>query len=300
MSQYSNKAESAGVRTPIRFGVAVEKTMKGKMSSWEKLEVVDSEKHLFYLFTRKVIKDWHGFILIQGARRAGRFTVELAISRRPVLPLHSGRIKPVYAVDGVRERLAFLSEQEDQWWEYRTQEQLEEKLRETLMEVYTRGHMFLHDHNSRMLTAEMERGRSLVRQWREQEAVHSGRPLGTRYPDLMMENQAYDYLMSNLMYDSVNRCLGPLRKRYMDPRWQACHVFVMSSLLEMTNLGDLDDLVDKVPAMADDEAEVLIGRLPVYRYLKSPEAFEDRMKRYAFFKSLEILDAYFDEEGGAA
>jgi hypothetical protein len=288
------RAEGAGVRTPIRFGAAVERGMRVKMASWEPIETPESSEYLVYMFGRKVVKDWNGFVLIQGARRAGRFTVEVAISKRAVYPIHAGRLRPVYAVDGVRERLAFLQDADDFWWEYRTQETLEERLREALNDVYVRAHMFLDDKCGALINQEYERGARLMRTWREQDAAHCARPLGSRYPDLMMEAQAFEYIQTNLLYDSLNRCLGRLRARYLDERWFACHVYCMSSLLEMTNLGDLDDLMDKGPETAGDIIEVLRGRAPSYQYLKAPDAFEERMKRYSFFKALEIMDVFFD------
>lgn len=288
------RAEGSGVRTPIRFGAAVERTMKVKMASWEAVETPESSEFLLYLFQRKVVKDWYGFILIQGARRAGRFTVEVAIAKRPVYPVHAGRTRPVYAIDGVRERLAFLQGNDDQWWEYRTQEALEDRLREALNDVYQRAHMFLDDRFGATVNQEYDRGARLMRLWREQDALHNARPLGSRYPDLMMEAKAMEYIDQNMMYDSLNRCLGRLRARYLSESWYACHIFCMSSLLEMTNLAELDDLLDRPPETSQDVIETLRGRVPSYSYLKAPDAFEDRMKRYSFFKALEIMDAFYD------
>lgn len=296
--EHYQRIEGLGTRTPIRFGSAAEKVARHVLPSWERLVALDSDRYLLYMFRRPVIKEWIGTILIQGARRAGKLTAELAISRRPVYPVHYGRVRPFLGVDGVRERVAVLHNQEDLWWDYRTQETLEDRLKEIMQEVNSRGFYHMDDMYGPMLRREIDRARTLLGQWLEQEPRYADRPLGSRYPDLMMERQAYEYIDTHTMYDSYNRILGPLRQRYADPRWTSCQTYLMATLMEMSNLEELEEFFVKLPTVVDDEIHVIGDRVPVYMYLKPPESFEDRVRMYAYFKSLNICEAFFDDMAG--
>jgi len=292
------KLEGMGTRTPIRFGGAMDKVARTVMPTWERLGDFHSDRYLLYLYRKPVIKDWTGFVLVQGARRAGRITAELAISRRGEYPLDYGRVRPLVAVDGVRERVALLHDMEDQWWEYRTQELLEDRLKDVLSEAVSRGYFTMEDRFGDLLRGEISRAQKLMRQWSEQEPAYQQRPLGSRFPDLMMEAQSYEYIRSSITYDAFSRCLGPLRRRYADPRWLSCQTYLMASIMETGNIDDLENLAGQAPAVVDDEIHLIKQRVPYYTYLKMPEAFDERMKMFAFFKSLNIADAYFDKAVG--
>ncbi len=290
---------SLGIRTPIHFGEAIEHLQKGVLDGWKPLAPrFDSERFLLYVFQKPLDLFFHGFVVIQGARKAGKFTVEFGMSLVPKFPVHYGMARPSLVTFGVRERAALIYRKDDLWWQYHNQDKLESQLQEVVTEITKFGFNHLTTLYAPKLHTEVKRAEEFFADWMREEAAAGDRPLGARYDSLKVEDQAYLYIGRALQDSSYMRILEPFRKRYMDHKWQAAHTYLMATLMETVLPREMFEDEDRIPQVEDDEVYTIAGRVPPYQYLDIPAQFEQRSLWYCFFKALEMLDALYDSRMG--
>lgn len=263
------------------------------MREFSSSEPVSNDRFVMYVMQRGIGQLWHGFIMIQGARNAGRFTVEMAIALHPRYPISHARARPSLAVDGVRERAGGLHNHDDQWWEYQTQDQLESRLREVTERVASTGFRHLYEMCGTSLVRESKLAQDLLNHWEEEEQLYAERPLGARFSGLMLELRVHDYITRTIFHPELRPVLGSLRPRFDDARWLSAMVYVMSSLMEM---GEPDEMAQNIhaPSLVNEEMITLCGRVPYYSYLDPADDFDERVNRFCFFKALNILEAQFE------
>jgi hypothetical protein len=288
-------SDGLGTHTPIRFGQAIERARGFHLREYELSEPIVNDRYLLYLFHKRVSNHWHGFILLQGARRAGKFTVEMGIALHKRYPIHNARVRPFFGVDGVRERAAALSNQEDQWWEYRNQDDLQNRLREVVERVASSGLNHLYDGYAPLVIKEARRAQDLMNQWEVEEEANGHLPLGAKFAGLLLERRAHGYIRDMMYNPRVRAVLGDLRPRFDDEHWLSALVFVMASLLETQDTNEMSQNI-YVPSVVDDESTSLCGRTPFYLYLDPADDFEERVNRFSFFKALNIVESQISKE----
>lgn len=286
--------DGVGTRTPIRFGEALSRARGYYLREYAVCEPEVNDRYLLHVLTRQVSRYWHGFLLIQAARRAGRFTMEIGIALHPRYPLHNGMVRPSFGVDGARERVSCLDGSEDVWWEYRTQEQLQRLLQEATQKAASRGINYLYEKHAANLVRESKHAQDILNQWEALDATLGDRPLGARFIGLTHETRAYMYATSRLRSMSLRPVVGALGSIADDPRRLSALVYVMATLLEVSNETEMSQNI-YLPAVVDDESMTLCGRTPFYQYLDPAETIDDRADRYCFFKALDIVEAQYEK-----
>lgn len=285
--------DGLGTHTPIRFGQAIERARSFHLRDFSLADPLDNDRYLLYLLYKRISSHWHGFMLIQGARRAGKFTVEMGMSLHARYPLHNARVRPSFAVDGLRERAAGLINEEDQWWEYRNQDDLQNRLREVCDRVARSGFTHLYDTYASTLVRESKRAQDLITQYEAEDAKFIERPLGARYSSLMLEPRAYEYIEKAVRSPQMRAVLGDLRAKMLTDRWFSALVFVMASLLDTGDPNEMSQNI-YVPNIVDDEGMTLCGRVPFYLYLDPADDYDERVNRYCFFKAVNIVESQID------
>lgn len=287
--------DALGTRTPIRFGAAIEKARGFHLRDYHIEEPIANERYLFHLLSRQISRYWHAWILIQAARRAGRFTVEIGMAMHARYPLHNGQVRPFFGVDGARERVCAIDGQEDVWWEYRSQEQLQRALQESTQKAASRGGNYLYERHSANLVRESKHAQDMLNHWEALEAEHADRPLGARFDEVANEGRAFEYASWVFRQIAMRPVLGDLASVASDERRMSALVYIMAMLIENSDETEMSQNI-YLPAVVDDEAMTLCGRAPFYLYLDPSETFDDRVNRYCFFKALDILEAQYDKK----
>lgn len=284
-----------GTHTPISFGKALERSRDVHMRGFSLDETPGNERFLLYQLHRKLSAHWHGFIVVQGARRSGRFTAEVGIALHPRYPLHHARVYPFPGVDGVRERVAGVDNKPDFWWNYKSQAELEQRLREAFEKAARQGFNHLYEMHGTVLIREARRAQLLLEKWDLAEAECHARPLGDRFSGLSLEHRCVEFIRQMVHNPGTRAVLGDRLPLFADPLFHSAFVFVMASLLETSDVSEMSSEI-KIPSFEDDEVISLCGRVPYYTYLDPSERPEERWHQAAFFKALDILDAQYAPE----
>lgn len=286
--------DGLGTRTPIRFGAAIEKARGFHLREFTMEAPLANGRYLLHLLTRQISRYWYGWILIQAARRAGRFTVEIGMAMHPRYPLHNGMVRPFFGVDGARERLSAIDGHEDVWFEYRSQEQLMRALADTTQKAASRGFNYMYERHAPHLVRESKHAQDALNRWEVVDETNGDRPLGARFPDLPQEERAYDFCSNTLQQITMRPVLGDLRAVLNDQRRLSALVYVMSYLLDNSDETEMSQNI-YMPAVIDDEGMTLCGRAPFYLYLEPAETYDDRVNRYCFFKALDMVEAQYEK-----
>jgi hypothetical protein len=287
--------EGLATRTPIRFGFAVEVSFLHYQTSYVQVKSLASDNYLLYLYRGRLGEEWYSFILIQGARFSGKFTVELGISARENFPYPYAARAPFIGVDGLRERLGVMLDNNDTWWSYRSQEQLQNTLQDVLRELVSRGFYLLLDTYQPMLRKEINLGRAMYEEWLAHEKKIRKKTLGNRFKDLPREQDAFEHINSSVNYGIYDKILGPLKVRYKDLHWFSFHSYILAKLMEADHPEMMAKGISRLQ-IQDDEIGSLIGRMPLDSYLRLPDAGEERVKQYLFLKSLAMAEAFYTGE----
>ena len=287
----AEESASVGTRTVIRFGRAVHEAVKKNLTNFELHEEITGPHHLLYFFHRLLPSGWHCFVLFQGARKAGRFNIELGISQRKYYPYYRALCRPLRAVDGARERMDLVLFHEERWWNYRSQDELENILEESSTLV-ARGFTVMVDSVVPQLEREMELCSPIFNQWIEADRAGSGKPLGERFR-LKYEEQAYALLSG--IYDRPLPPESPtIEKHYRDPRWLSCHTYIMAAVMEAwEDRVDFLESQPPPPIITDDEMGMIYDRVPIPFNLERPGSpSADALTRFAYAKGLAAVHAY--------
>lgn len=289
--------EGLGTRTPIKFGLAIKKATRTYMPDYTEALNEITDDYLIYIFKRLLANRWFCFILFQGARNSGRFTVEIGMSRRTGYPYYWGSMLPIFYVDNVRERLGMLIQKKDFWWEYKNQEQLEKHLIDVCREHIGRGFYSLLDMYQYRLETEIDSWNNQYRIWKKQTEKYADKAMGERYPELSKEKEAYDYIKMVYNTGSYDKIIGPdITVRALDENWICFQTYVMSKILEQGNIAAIAKALSPEFDIRDDAVEAILERIPPTKALVPLKETEDQIKRYSFFKALSAVEAVFIDE----
>lgn len=291
-SKVSSGYEGLATRTPIRFGFAVEGAFLNYQTSYQQMRSLATERFLLYLYRSRMSEEWYSFILVQGARFAGKFTVEVGICARENYPYYYASRTPFLGIDGLRERLGGIHENTDTWWTYRSQEQLQNHVHEILRDSVGRAFYILIDTYQRVLRKEITAAKALYEEWLALEKKIKKKTLGNRFRGLAFEQEAFDYINQGVNHGLYDKVLGPLKVRYKDLHFFSFQNFAMAKLMEDDNSARVSQGISKLD-VADDEIGQLIGRMPLDSYLRLPDGMEERVRQYAFLKSLAVAEALY-------
>jgi hypothetical protein len=283
-------------KTIIRFGDAVGKRVSAMAPELREFPSLLSPHYLFFVYHKIFTNGWHGFLIIQGSKKAGDFTVELGISNRKEMPKYLGSVKPFLGVDGTRERLARTISRKDDWWHYRSAEELDMRLEECLQELNP-SFMIVLDTYLAYLRREMSKYLAMIKEWVEGEKAGRGKPLGSRFDNLPREKDAFEYVSGMYSPQFLEKFILPnLKGKYSDKHWLSCHTFIMARILEQENSSALDDAFLKDDVTMEDEIHKLTKVLPwtIYELKDAPP--EEKLRYYAFTKGFSAVEAFLTAE----
>ncbi|NDD28388.1 MAG: hypothetical protein EB084_09015 [Proteobacteria bacterium] len=284
--------DGLGTRTMISFSKIIERSRGYHLRDFVIEEPLVNERYLLQPLTRPISSYWKGWVLVQAARRTGRFTVEIAMALHDRYPLHNGLVRPFFGVDGVRERAANIDGREDGWYEYRSQEQLTRVLGEATQRAASTGFNHLYERHAATIVREAKRAQDLLNQWEARDAQAGEAPLGQRFPELEHELRAAEFVSNAPWVSSMRPVLGDAAWMLSDARRRSALTYVMASLMATTDEAEMSQNI-YVPAVLDDEAGTMCGRTPFYLYLDPSDSFDERVDRFCFFKALDIVEAQF-------
>lgn len=283
-------------KTIINFGDTVKNKIAALVPDLKEFQKIASPHYLLFVYHKIFTNGWHGFLLIQGAKTRGAFTAELALSNRKEFPRYLASGKPFLGVDGARERLNKIISRKDEWWNYRSAEELDLQLEECLKELNP-AFMILLDTHLAYLRREMSKYLALIKEWVESEKAGRAKPLGSRFENLSREKEAFDYVSSLYTPYFIDKFIRPhLKEKYSEKHWMSCHTFVMAKLLEQENPAVLSEAFLKDEEVQEDEIQKLLKVTPQTSYEMKAAAPEEKLKYYAFVKGMSAVDAFLTAE----
>ncbi|MHB2017420.1 MAG: hypothetical protein ACYCW6_10785 [Candidatus Xenobia bacterium] len=273
------------IRTPIRFGSTVQGYVDRLLPGRTLIVDETGERFIVLAWHRELEDGWHSFLMVQGARQAGRFTIETGLSRRPSYPYYEGHLRPFMAVDSIRLRM-----DEDRWWTYKSQAELEVHLNKVLRQEHD---LALMQHWRPSLEDELGRSMDGWLGWKDAEASSHELPLGQRFAECVREREALDYIQTALASGRYNRVLGPLVRHYLeDERWLSCHTYQMAMLLENVSPETISQYDGSWTGFSEDQSMWLTGRVSLCDWVEVPPDYEARAAQYCFLKALAVCEAW--------
>jgi len=292
-------------RTPIQFGAIMDKVFGDRLSHYERVISETTSQYLLYGFRRFLVGDYHGFLLVQAARGAGRLQIELGVSKVDAFPFHRLRDFPILGVAGFRESLGCLTKGFDHAEEYHNADSLTRLLGQICREVDS-GMTRLTEKAVPLINGQLRAWQPAYAAWVQAEKTARNSVPG-RYPDLPGEAMAYETLDDLLGRGMFDRYLGPLKYRYRNQDFFNCHLYMLAKGLEFMEPPPLQnpkptefaERPEKICPPLDDPIAALTGRLPQEMAVDLAVSTSVRVTEFAFLQSLAAVEALlqFDERG---
>lgn len=283
----------------------MDKVFADRLSHYERVLSETTSQYLLYGFRRFLVGDYHGFVLVQAARGAGRVQIELGVSKVDHFPYHRLRDFPVLGVAGFRESLAYLTKGFDHAEEYTSADSLTRLFGSIAREV-DGGMTRLNEKAVPLINQQLRAWQPAYAAWVAAEKTARSSVPG-RYPDLPGEVMAYETLDDLLGRGMFDRYLGPLKYRYRNQDFFNCHLYLLAKGLEFLEPPPLEnpkppefaERPDKVCAPLDDPISALTGRFPQEMAVDLAVSTSVRVTEFAFLQSLAAVEALlqFDERG---
>lgn len=233
-------------RTPINLGEIVNKTMRSVMSDYEPMSLEHSPMYLLFGFKRQLGRDNFSYIILEGDRRSGKITAEVAVSIVNKIPYYRLGDMPLLGTFGFRGRVCEILNGTDMSHQYYSRDMLEQVVHE-LVSVYC--NQALRVMNDRVDLA-VKRSKSiwepLYKEWQDAErAVNDDKELEKRYGTVDNEIEVRNFILKKIKEEQVLRFLGKLRSNYLDKDFLNCQVYLMAHGLEFLSENDtLESLVN--------------------------------------------------------
>ncbi|MCD4783575.1 MAG: hypothetical protein K8T10_07065 [Candidatus Eremiobacteraeota bacterium] len=279
-------------RTPIDFGNILSKKVKKQISGFKRILAHSAENYLIHIFRKWLGKGWWGYALFQGAKRHGKFTVEVGISRRKTYPYCWASAKPDYSVDSVRERLGMIHFMEDKWWNYTSVNELKDILDDILTNFVGSGIHILMEQKRESLIEKFEEYHRQVRSIRRRIEGHDKLDPSLIFPSSPDIGKIHEFILKHSNIKSYYRLYDKeFQYRMGAPRFIVIQSRLMSDIINRPDIRYLVLTERKSLNYKDDIIYDVLGKIPREKYMRPTENEDERIMMYGYFKSLSVLES---------
>jgi len=279
-------------RTPINFGNILSARVKKQIYGFKRILAKSTENYLIYIFRKWLGKGWWGYTFFQGAKRHGKFTVEVGISKRKTYPYYWASAKPDYSVDSLRERLGMLHFMEDKWWNYSSVAELENVLANVLSNYVGSGINSLMEQKRETLDKEFEEYYREVRSIRRRIKGREESDPSLIFPSSTDIGKIYEFIVKNSSLKSYYRLYDSVfQYRMGSSKFMIIQSKLMSDIINRTDIRYLALTSEKPLNYKDDLIFYILDRIPREKYVRPTEDEEEQIMLYGYFKSLSVMES---------
>lgn len=281
-----------GSQTPISFISILDNNIQKIVSDYQKVRRFVNDDYLVYIYRKWIGKDWYSFMLFQGARKRGRFSVEVGIGRRPDYPYFWDSALPDYSCDSVRERLAVSMEMKEDFYTYNSERDLESQLHKLLTNfIGSAVHQMLEERRDKvevgltMYSKVLDHARERMKETEERDPEKL-------FPDAFKIRECYDYYKKAIENRSY---LGLFPREFIvnfaDEEFILSAALIMSEMLNKPTVKDRALVKCKNPREYEDDLTYwLTGRVPPESYYEPLEDEDEQVKLYCYVKSVSMIE----------
>lgn len=292
VGEIQSRLPGVATRTPINFGKILSAKVEKQIYGFKRILAQSTDNYLIYIFRKWLGKGWWGYTLFQGAKRHGKFTVEVGISKRKSYPYYWASAKPDYSVDSVRERLGILHFMEDKWWNYTSVAELKDILNDVLANFVGTGIHMLMEQKRESLEEKFEEFYRQVRSIRRRIEGHKESDPSLIFPSSSDIGKIHEFILKHSKTKSHYR----LYDKDFQFRMGALRFIVIQSRLmsDIVNRSDIRYLAltrEKPLNYKDDIIYNVLDRVPREKYVRPLENEDEQIMMYGYFKSLSVMES---------
>lgn len=281
-----------GSRTPISFITILDENIERTVSDYKKIRRFVTDDYLVYIYRKWIGKGWYSFMLFQGARKRGRFNVEVGISKRSEYPYFWDTALPDFSCDSVRERLSVSMEMKEDFFSYTSERDLQSLLHKLLTNFVGSGiHQMLEERRDKVEVG-LTIYSKILNQARERMKETEERDPEKLFPDAFKIRECYDYVKKAIENRSYFR-LFPREfiVNFANEEFILTASLIMSDLLNQPTIKDSALVKCKNPREYEDDLTYwLSGRVPPESFYEPLEDDEEQVKLYCYVKSVSMME----------
>lgn len=291
---HGTSASAPGVasRTPISFGSILRRVVHKITPDFKEEFNTIADDYLLNIYKRPLGRDWSSFLMFQGARRRGQFTVEIGIGRRKEFPYFLNHYKPDHSVDSIRERLAVLVFVEDKWWTYNSERDLESQLETVMMSHVGSGLQTLVEQRWKSMEVELEHFQQRIQEIINQTAEKRSMDSLVVFTDTEDIKETMDFIMLQNKYRSYHKMFsGEIQARMENPKFMLVHSKLMSDIINRPDIRYHALSKGTGTEYRDDQIYFVSGRISQQSYSFNFETEKEQILTYGYLKSLSALES---------
>ena len=282
-----------GSRTPISFISVLDESLNRYTSDFQKVKRLVTDEYLIYIYRKWLGKGWYCFVMFQSARKRGSFNVEIGIAKRKELPYFWHTSLPDYSCDAVRERLAVIMEQDEDFYRYGSERELGIVIKNLLTNFIGSGiHEILDERRDKIEVSLTVNGK-VLKAVREKLKETEERDPVKLFPDAFKIKECYDYFKENIKSRTFFRFYPhEFIVNFANEEFILAAARIMSEIMSAPTIKEEAARVNKNPhEYLDDLTYWLTGRVPPETYTEPLEDVDEQVIQYCYVKAISTLES---------